>query len=65
MDLLVDDKYTGKIAYRVAQAKAADIDRCATIRIVHALTALYMQQWKYTDMLSNACAQRGPLPARV
>ena len=29
MDLLVDDKYTGKIAYRVAQAKAADIDRFA------------------------------------
>ena len=28
-DLLVDDKYTGKIAYRVAQAKAADIDRHA------------------------------------
>jgi hypothetical protein len=28
-DLLVDDKFTGKIAYRVAQAKAADIDKCA------------------------------------
>ena len=28
-DLEVYDKYTGKVAYRVAQATAEDIDRCA------------------------------------
>ena len=28
-DLEVHDKYTGKVAYRVAQATAEDIKRCA------------------------------------
>ena len=28
-DLEVEDKYTGKVAYRVAQATADDIDKCA------------------------------------
>lgn len=31
-DLLVYDKFTGKVAYRVAQATAEDIDKCAPAR---------------------------------
>ena len=40
-DLEVHDKYTGKVAYRVAQATAEDIKRCAprTSRL-HRLGAL-------------------------
>ena len=58
-DLLVDDKYTGKIAYRVAQAKAADIDRyapafCGDTAVSVPATLSMHQCWR--AVLSSASA---------
>jgi len=58
-DLEVHDKFTGKVAYRVAQATTDDIDKCAPGARVHCHQAGRGHPWRAAQCGRGVCTVMG------